>query len=220
MDRIEFFFDPVCPWAWITSRWVGEARLRRDVAVDWRFISLKVVNDRLRETGAAPADQPPEYAHVHRAGARMLRVAAAVRSAHGNDAVGELYTGLGDQLHPGGASSRIWSGEDAVDELVGKALAAADLPAGLAGAVDDDGHDAVVRTESLEALARTGDDVGTPIITWDPRRPAETSLFGPVINRIPRGEEAADLWDAVLTVARTPGLAELKRSLRGGPTFD
>jgi hypothetical protein len=115
-------------------------------------------------------------------------------------------------------SERLWAGER-VEELVLPSLAVAGLPAAWGDAFDDRSHDAVVRQETTEALSRTGDDVGTPIITWDPDRPGESSLFGPVINRIPRGDEAVRLWDAVATVARTPGLAELKRSLRGGPDF-
>ena len=107
----------------------------------------------------------------------------------------------------------LWEGGDPGD-LVGDALAAAGLPAELAAAADDPARDEIVAAETELALSRTGRDVGTPIITYDTGRPDETSLFGPVISRIPRGDEALELWDAVALIARTPGIAEFKRSLR------
>ncbi|CAN5686463.1 hypothetical protein BH10ACT3_BH10ACT3_18780 [soil metagenome] len=105
-------------------------------------------------------------------------------------------------------------------DVVGETLAAAELPADLASAAEDPAWDKVLQEETDLALSRTGKDVGTPIITFDTSRPEEASLFGPVINRIPRGEEALKLWDAMYVVATTPGIAEFKRSLRGAPVFD
>ncbi len=224
MADIEFFFDPMCPWAWITSRFVVEVADQRDLSVDWRFISLAILNeDALTRSEARVAEgheptMPPQYRALTATGASLLRVAAAAREHGGNDAVGAYYTAAGELLHPGGASKVLWEGGDPGD-LAGPALAAAGLPAGLASAAQDPERDGVVAEETELALSRTGPDVGTPIITFDTSRPDDTSLFGPVINRIPRGAEALELWDAMWVVARTPGIAEFKRSLRGDPVF-
>ena len=146
----------------------------------------------------------------------MLRVAAAARDDGGNDAVAGLYTALGEQLHTGGRSKEIREGDYSV---IGEAVELAGLPAAVGAAADDEGYDAVLREETDVALARTGKDVGTPIITFAPGTDREASFFGPVIARIPRGEEALRIWDAVEMLARTPGFAELKRSSRDRPSF-
>ena len=213
MSDIEFFFDPVCPWAWITSRFVTEVSEQTDLDVAWRFISLRIVN----EDKDYAKEFPPRYPLLHGMGTSMLRVAAAARGEGGNDAVARLYTEFGVRMHDQGASVRLWNGEDAGD-LVTPSLGAAGLPPGLAAAADDESWDEVLRAETDVALGRTGKDVGTPIITFDLDRPVETSLFGPVINRIPRGREAVDLWNALEVVARS-GVSELKRSLRGDISF-
>jgi hypothetical protein len=224
MSDIEFFFDPMCPFAWITSRWVEEVRTQRDVQVEWRFISLAILNqanmDQLDADLAAGREPsfPPQYRELVGHGTRLLRVAAAVRDQGGNDAVARFYTAAGELLHPGGRSGALWEGGDPGD-LVGDTLAAAGLSADLAAAADDTAWDTIVAEETELALSRTGRDVGTPIITWDPQRAEETSLFGPVISRIPRGDEAVRLWDAVETVANTPGIAEFKRSQRAALDF-
>jgi 2-hydroxychromene-2-carboxylate isomerase len=209
---LEFFFDPMCPWAWITSRFVEEVVGQRSLHVEWRFISLAILNqDNLENLPAAYRDLM-----VH--STSLLRVAAAARQHGGNEAVAAFYTAAGGLLHPGGRSKALWEGGDAGD-LVGDAIAAAGLPAALSAAAHDPSHDAVVAAETELALSRTGRDVGTPIITFDTSRPEEASLFGPVINRIPRGDEALALWDAMWVVATTPGIAEFKRSVRGAPDF-
>jgi hypothetical protein len=228
MADIEFFFDPLCPWAWITSRFVVEVAEQRDLSVEWRFISLAMINEvRLNATpeeaaelGIEPA--PPGFAAVAAAGASLLRIAAAIRQESGNQAVGEFYTVCGNLLHKGGRSAAFWSAEGPSDPagVVNEIIAAANLSPEIAAAADQEEFDVVVRAETDLALERTGKDVGTPIITFDTTRPNEATLFGPVINRIPRGEEALQLWDAMWIVARTPGLAEFKRSLRGAPNFD
>lgn len=222
---IEFFFDPMCPWAWITSRFVVEVAEQRDLEVDWRFISLAMLNEENLANSEAEVAAgreptfPPQYRELMGYSTSMLRVAAAARSHGGNEAVAAYYTAAGELLHPGERSRRVWEGGDPGD-LVGDTLAAAGLPTELATAAEDPGHDDIVREETELALSRTGRDVGTPIITFDTSRPEEASMFGPVINRIPRGQEALDLWDAMWVVARTPGIAEFKRSLRGAPQFD
>lgn len=224
MSDIEFFFDPMCPFAWITSRWVVEVAEQRDLDVTWRFISLAILNQdniaQMEADLAAGVDPslPPQYRDLVHHGSRLLRIAAAVREQGGNDAVAAFYTATGELLHPGGRSGLLWQGEHPGD-LEGDAVAAAGLPAELVAAADDPAFDAIVAEETELALSRTGRDVGTPIITFDTQRPDEASLFGPVISRIPRGEEAVALWDAVAFVARTPGIAEFKRSQRAALDF-
>jgi hypothetical protein len=212
MADVEFFFDPICPWAWITSRFTIEVAEQRDLAVAWRFICLRIVNEE-KDYGK---DFPQGYINAHGGGRRMLRVAAAARDDGGNDAVAGLYTALGEQLHTGGRSKEIREGDYSV---IGEAVELAGLPAAVAAAADDEGYDAVLREETDVALARTGKDVGTPIITFAPGTDREASFFGPVIARIPRGEEALRIWDAVEMLACTPGFAELKRSSRDRPSF-
>ena len=224
MADIEFFFDPLCPWAWITSRFVVEVAEQRDLEVEWRFISLAILNapkfaaDDEAVANGGTAELPPQYREISAMGTRLLRVAAAVRDEYDNAAVARFYTAAGDILHTHGRSAALWTGEDPGD-VVTEAIADADLPAELIAASEDPRWDEVLQAETALALSRTGDDVGTPIITFDTSRPEEASLFGPVINRIPRGDEALELWDALLVIARTPGIAELKRSLRGAPVF-
>ena len=180
---IQFHFDPVCPFAWLTSRWVNEVAAQRDHSVDWQFISLRIVNEHVDYD----AHFPPEYEHGHTAGLRMLRVAAAARAAHGRSIMGDLYTGLGGSVFD-------------VD------------PPG-----DHDSWDSVIRAETDAALALTGKDVGTPIIQYDP--PNGPAFFGPVISRVPKGDDAVRLWDAVLELAHWPGFSELKRSMRELPAL-
>jgi 2-hydroxychromene-2-carboxylate isomerase len=212
MADLDFFFDPVCPWAWITSRWVSEVKQLRDYDVEWRFISLAVVNESL------VADwYTPEYKAGHRAGLHGLRVADAVRSADGNDAVGAYYTALGTGIHTRGERAA-WNQD--TRGFIKAALGEAGLDQTYVDAMDDEGHDERIRAETQLALERAGKDVGTPILTFHPGQPDEGSFFGPVIPMIPRGTEALRLWDAIEVIATSSGLAELKRSLRGKPRFD
>lgn len=206
MADVEFFWDPVCPWAWITSRWITEVVEQRRLDVDWRFISLRMVNDAKYADGSLP-----ERSKVaHGMGLRLLRVAAATREGHGPAHLGGLYTALGTRIHVDGRREELLdgSGIPAVLEEVG-------LPTDLASAADDERWDDPVRADTGTALERAGKELGTPILTFEP--PDGPSFFGPVINRIPRGAEAAALWECVTAVARFPGFAELKRSLRGKP---
>jgi 2-hydroxychromene-2-carboxylate isomerase len=203
---VDFFFDPVCPWAWITSRWVEEVAAQRDLVVTWRFISLRLLNsDKDYDTHF-----PPGYTEGHTLGLRLLRVAAAARETGGNEAVGRLYTELGQRIHR--SDARPMALEESGTE---KALAAAGLPVELAAARDDERFDALLAAETKLALDRAGADVGTPVLTFAP--PDGPSFFGPVISRVPRGEEAVALWEATERLARFPGFAELKRSLRESP---
>ena len=212
MADLDFFFDPICPWAWITSRFTVEVARQRELAVDWKFICLWMVN----EERNYDREFPSGYVNAHQAGRQMLRIAAAARRDGGNDAVAALYTAFGEQLHTGGRSTEIREGDTSV---LAESVEIAGLPPALTAAGDDEALDAVVREETDLALSRTGKDVGTPIITFAPDTDEEASFFGPVVARIPRGEEALRIWDAVELLARTPGFAELKRSARDRPTF-
>jgi 2-hydroxychromene-2-carboxylate isomerase len=206
MADVDFFWDPVCPWAWITSRWVTEVAGQRALEVDWRFISLHMVNEEKYAAGTLP-----ERAKVgHGMGRRLLRLAAAVRDREGSGRIGELYTALGTRIHVDGRREQLLdgSGVPGVLEELG-------LPADLAAAADDERWDGSVRADTDTALERAGTELGTPILTFDP--PDGPSFFGPVVNRIPRGEEALQLWDCISTAARFPGFSELKRSVRGRP---
>ena len=162
MADLDFFFDPVCPWAWVTSRWVVEVASQRDYEVDWRFICLRIVN----EDKAFEQDPTSPYGRVHGAGRMMLRAAAAAKVSAGNDAVGRLYTEFGNRLHVEGRGvSEIREGNFA---LIDEAITAAGLGSDVATAVDDEKWDEVLREETAVALSRTGNDVGTPIITFAP----------------------------------------------------
>jgi hypothetical protein len=207
---IEFFWDPVCPFAWITSRWIVKVAEQTEMTVEWRFISLRLIN----KAKDYAAEFPAGYEHGHTAGLRMLRVAAAVRADLGPDALDPLVTAFGesywDQPRGSGMRDRLSTGEHATDVLT-----AAGLQASYASALDDTSWDDEIDAEGELAFARTGRDVGTPIITFRP--PDGLSFFGPVISRIPNDDEAVPLWEAVTTLAAFPGFAELKRSLREAP---
>lgn len=212
MADLEFFFDPVCPWAWITSRWVVEVQGLRGYSVNWRFISLKMINETRTEAWYTPG-----YRASHMAGLYAHRVCDEVRLQHSNDEVAQLYTALGDAFH--GQQRRPEINADPV-AFMGEMLATAGLPTAYAAHVHDESHDAYIEGETELAFSRTGPDVGTPIITFHPGAPNEASFFGPVISLIPRGDEALRLWDAVEVIASTSGMAELKRSIRDAPRFD
>jgi hypothetical protein len=206
---LRFWFDPVCPFAWMTSKWVRTVAELRGYAVDWRFISLRMVNADLDSR-----QYPPERQAGHAAGLQLLRVAAKARSDHGSDAVARLYAAYGARLFEG--SARVDLTEDrAARRTAEAALKDAGLPAGLLEALDDTALDLEISEETDEALALTGKDVGTPILQLAP--PDGAAFFGPVISRLPEGEDALRLWDHVAALTAFPGFAELKRSLRETP---
>jgi hypothetical protein len=212
MADLEFFFDPVCPWAWITSRWVTEVQQLRDYEVTWRFICLKMINEHRTEEWYTP-----EYRAGHMAGLYGIRVADQVRIEHGNEQVGDIYTALGEAIHLHKRRPELIADPVA---FMADLLKSCGLPPDMATAALDESHDQYIRMETDLALERTGKDVGTPIITFRPGQPDEASFFGPVISTIPRGDAALQLWDAIETVALTSCMAELKRSNRGKPVFD
>jgi 2-hydroxychromene-2-carboxylate isomerase len=208
---LRFYFDPVCPFAWMTSKWVRQVAARRDYAVEWRFISLRILNSHVDYT----AQFPPEYEAGHTAGLRLLRMVARARTEHGAAVVGPLYEALGRSIFE--VEQGEWrAGEHrGTRDFVGPILAEAGLPADLADALDDAARDEEIRAETAEALALTGKDVGTPILHFQP--PHGVAFFGPVISRLPSDEDAVALWDHVVGLAAFPGFAELKRSLRERP---
>ncbi|MCW2893621.1 MAG: uncharacterized protein JWO75_3110 [Actinomycetia bacterium] len=208
---INFYFDPLCPFAWMTSKWVRKVVAQRDYTVDWRFISLRMLNANVDYGSHFPAG----YEAGHTAGLRLLRVAARARAEHGRSAVGPLYEAIGTRAFDSETSASLGAAERGSREFVQPLLEQAGLPARLADALDDSAWDDEVRAETDEALALTGKDVGTPIIHFSP--PAGTAFFGPVISRLPSDEEAVALWDNVIGLASFPGFAELKRSLRERP---
>jgi 2-hydroxychromene-2-carboxylate isomerase len=208
MADLRFWFDPVCPFAWMTSKWVRMVAAQRDYEVEWRFISLRLLNAHIDYD----AHFPPEYEAGHTAGLRLLRVASRVRDEHGPDAVARFYEAAGGRIFE--TEGGVDAGQD-TPALAEGVLADAGLPAALADALDEAERDTVVRAETDEALALTGKDVGTPILQFNP--PDGTSFFGPVISRLPSEEQAAELWDHVVGLAGFAGFAELKRSLRERP---
>ncbi len=209
---IEFFWDPVCPWAWITSRWVTEVAKQRDLSIDWRFISLRLLN----KAKNYETDFPDGYIAGHGSGLKLLRVAAAVRAEEGREPMAGLYTQFGGDIHVRRRRKELTEHWEAgfPDYLRSVGIAERYL-----GAANDASWDEVLQAETDEALARTGKDVGTPIITFAAGG-AQQSFFGPVISRVPAAEDACRLWDAMWALATFPGFAELKRSLRESPQLD
>lgn len=207
---IEFFWDPVCPFSWLTSRWIVNVAAETGYRVDWRFISLRLLNkdrDYAREF-------PKGYEVGHTAGLRVLRVAAAVRAELGREPLGGLVTAFGESYWDAPNGSGIAARVSTPDH-VRSVLDAAGIPDRFAGALDDESWDDELDEETELALSRTGRDVGTPIITFRP--PDGPSFFGPVISRVPDREESLTLWNAVTALATFDGFSEMKRSLRERP---
>ncbi|MEP1125855.1 MAG: DsbA family protein [Ilumatobacter sp.] len=208
---LDFFFDPVCPWAWITSRWVVDVQRQRSYTVDWRFISLWILNEENTQDWYTP-----EYRAGHFLGHRSLRIADQIRlSSDDPEAVGRWYTAVGEALH---RDDRRREARDDNQAFLSSVLAAAGFDPELIAHADDDSHDAHIRSDTELALSRTGPDVGTPILSFRPGTEREGSFFGPVISQAPTGVEAIELWDAVEKLA-VSGVAELKRSNRAAPVF-
>lgn len=212
---VEFFFDPVCPFCWQTSKWFRQVSRLTDVEPVWRFISLAILNE--------DPDDADATNDSHAAGTALLRVAAAAQEAHGPEVVGRLYEEMGLRLWedapeidspPEGDERWVVMGkhrQSVVDDLPA-ILEAADLPVSLAAAQHHERFDAELRASTDEAMERTGGDVGTPILSFDP--PDGPAFFGPVISATPTDDQAVELYEAVDTLARWPSFAEFKRSLR------
>ena len=198
--RVDFWFDPICPWAWITSRWMLEVEKVRPVTTAWHVMSLSVLNE--EKEGLSE-----RYRESMRTAWGPVRVLIAAEQAHGPQVLLPLYTALGTRFHHEKAPRD--------RETITAALAEAGLPAGLADAMDTDKYDAAVRASHADGIERVGHDVGTPIISVQ-----GMSVFGPVVSPIPRGETAGRLWDGVFLIAGVDGFFELKRSRTRDPIFD
>lgn len=192
--RVDFWFDPGCPWAWITSRWMLEVTKVRPVEVRWHVMSLSQLNK--------DNDIPEQWREVQERGWGPVRIIEAARAAHGDDVVLALYTAFGERLH-GVRGPK----QPNVRETHLEALAEVGLPAELADAATDPAWDEAVIASHERGMTLVGNDVGTPIIRVDGQ-----AVFGPIVTPIPRGEDAGRLWDGVRTVLSVDGFFELKRS--------
>jgi 2-hydroxychromene-2-carboxylate isomerase len=197
---VDFWFDPVCPWAWIASRWLLEVEKIRPVAPRWHVMSLAVLNE-------DKEDLPRRYRELLAQAWGPVRVCIAAEQKFGPDVLLPLYTALGTRFHQEQAPK-----DRATIEA---ALAEVGLPTDLADAMDDPSYDEALRESHHDGMDRVGYEVGTPVISVD-----GVSFFGPVVSPIPRGDAAGRLWDGVLAVAGTDGFFELKRSRTRDPIFD
>jgi 2-hydroxychromene-2-carboxylate isomerase len=197
-DSADFWFDPLCPFAWISSRWMLEVEKVRDVKVNWRVMSLYFLNkDR---------DLSPDYQARVARGLPIGRVLIATEQQVGPAALAPLYTAFGTRIHH--------EKQEIGRDLVVAALADAGLPADLVEAMDDSSYDEALRLSHQEAMDRVGDDVGTPTIAFN-----DSSFFGPVLSRIPRGEDAGRIWDGTIALAAFPYFFEIKRTRVGELDF-
>lgn len=204
---VDFWFDPLCPWAWMTSRWMLEVEKVRDVEVHWHVMSLAVLNeDKLDQL-------PEEYRDLLENKAwGPVRVVVAAQQKHGDKVVGPLYTALGTRFHN--------KGEGPTREAIIGALTDVGLPSELVEYADSDAYDTELRASHKEGIDKVGQEVGTPVIAVPGADGEQVAFFGPVVTPAPKGEEAAKLWDGTLLVASIPGFYEIKRTRTQGPIFD
>lgn len=196
--KADFWFDPSCPWAWMTSRWMLEVTKLRDIEVSWHLLSLTMLNE--------GRDLDEGY-KAHMAEALLpARVIAAVEQTAGADMVEPIYTAIGTRFHPGNTKTR---------EAIAEALEEVGLDTALIERAETGEFDDAMRASTQAALDLVGDDVGVPVISID-----GTAFFGPVVTPAPTGEAAAQLWDGAVAVASTPGFFELKRTRTQGPIFE
>jgi protein-disulfide isomerase-like protein with CxxC motif len=203
-DRADFWFDPLCPWAWITSRWMLEVEKVRDIHTEWHVMSLAILN-------ADREDMSERYREMMERAKGMVRVCIAAEQMKGSEILLPLYTALGTRIHVEGRGR---------DETQGAAIMADSLeelglPASLAEAADSTEYDEILAASHHAGMDPVGNDVGTPVIHYNGR-----AIFGPVVTPAPKGEAAGRLWDGVLLCTGTEGFFELKRTRNLGPLFD
>lgn len=196
---VDFYFDPVCPWAWMTSRWLIAVTEVREVIVNWQMMSLAVLND--------GKEVPVAYQEMIALAWGPVRVLHAAQAAQGSEVILPLYTAIGNRIH---LENRLPD-----QQLLAEALAEVELPAELVEAAEDSTWDDQVRAMHHAGMDPVGDDVGTPVMHF-----GDVALFGPVVSPAPKGEAAGVLFDGVYACATTPGFFELKRSRNVGPIFE